>query len=53
MSERIQIGNLQVAKILYDFINEQAIPGTGVDPTAFWSGVDTLVHDLAPKTAPC
>ena len=49
MSERIQIGNLQVAKILYDFINEQAIPGTGVDPTAFWSGVDTLVHDLAPK----
>ncbi|GGJ02062.1 malate synthase G [Halopseudomonas pertucinogena] len=49
MSERIQIGNLQVARILYDFINEQAIPGTGVDATAFWKGVDTLIHDLAPK----
>ena len=49
MSERIQIGNLQVAKILYDFINEQAIPGTGLDTTAFWAGVDTLIHDLAPK----
>ncbi|MFA5677346.1 MAG: malate synthase G [Pseudomonas sp.] len=49
MSERIQIGNLQVARILYDFINEQAIPGTGVDITAFWKGVDKLIHDLAPK----
>src|SRR5690554_4371969 len=49
MSDRIQVGNLQVARVLYDFINEQAIPGTGVDVTAFWNGVDTLVHDLAPK----
>src|SRR5690554_5992202 len=49
MSERIQIGDLQVAKILYDFINEQAIPGTGLDVTAFWAGVDTLIHDLAPR----
>ena len=49
MSDRIQVGNLQVARVLYDFINEQAIPGTGVDVTAFWNGVDTLIHDLAPQ----
>ena len=49
MSERIQVGDLQVAKVLYDFINEQAIPGTGVQTDAFWSGVDALIHDLAPK----
>ncbi|WP_185269065.1 malate synthase G [Halopseudomonas xiamenensis] len=49
MSERIQVGDLQVAKVLYDFINEQAIPGTGVQADAFWSGVDALIHDLAPK----
>src|SRR5690606_3406206 len=49
MSDRIQAGNLQVARVLYDFINEQAIPGTGVDVTACWNGVGTLIHDLAPK----
>jgi len=49
MSERIQAGGLQVAKELYDFINEQAIPGTGVDQATFWANFDELVHDLAPK----
>ena len=49
MTERIQAGGLQVAKELYDFINDKAIPGTGVDQTAFWAGFDELVHDLAPK----
>lgn len=49
MTERIQAGGLQVAKELYDFINDKAIPGTGVDQAAFWAGFDTLVHDLAPK----
>ncbi|SDS77247.1 malate synthase [Halopseudomonas litoralis] len=49
MTERVQVGNLQIAKVLFDFINEQAIPGTGVKADAFWAGVDTLIHDLAPK----
>lgn len=49
MTERIQAGGLQVAKELYDFINDVAIPGTGVDQSAFWAGFDALVHDLAPK----
>ena len=49
MTERVQVGNLQIAKVLFDFINEQAIPGTGVEASAFWTGVDTLIHDLAPK----
>tara|TARA_R110001592_G_scaffold177076_2_gene417212 strand:- start:4659 stop:6833 length:2175 start_codon:yes stop_codon:yes gene_type:complete len=49
MTERIQAGGLQVAKELYDFINDKAIPGTGVDQSAFWAGFDELVHDLAPK----
>jgi len=49
MTDRIQAGGLQVAKELYDFINEQAIPGTGVDQDTFWANFDELVHDLAPK----
>ncbi len=49
MTERIQAGGLQVAKELFDFVNEKAIPETGIDQAAFWSGFDALVHDLAPK----
>ncbi|UAW98833.1 malate synthase G [Halopseudomonas nanhaiensis] len=48
MTERVQVGSLQVAKVLHDFINQQAIPGTGVDTGAFWSGVEALITDLAP-----
>jgi len=49
MTERIQAGGLQVAKELYDFINDTAIPGTGVDQATFWASFDEVVHDLAPK----
>jgi malate synthase len=49
MTDRIQAGGLQVAKELYDFINEHAIPGTGVAVDAFWAGFGKLVADLAPR----
>jgi len=49
MTERVQVGGLQVAKVLYDFVNNEAIPGTGVEAAAFWAGADSLIHDLAPK----
>ena len=49
MTDRVQTGGLQVAKTLYNFINEQAIPGSGITSDAFWAGLDTLVHELAPK----
>ncbi|MCA8866325.1 MULTISPECIES: malate synthase G [unclassified Halomonas] len=49
MSERITRHRLQVAADLDRFINEQALPGTGVDENAFWAGVDALFYDLTPK----
>lgn len=49
MSNYVQVGNLQVASILYDFINTQALPESGVEQEQFWAGFDTLIHDLAPK----
>ena len=48
MTNYVQAGNLQVASILYDFVNEKALPGTGVDQEQFWAGFDALVHELAP-----
>ncbi|MBZ5487607.1 malate synthase G [Halomonas aquamarina] len=49
MSERITRHRLQVAAELDRFISEQALPGTGVDESTFWAGVDALFHDLTPK----
>jgi malate synthase len=49
MTERVNCHRLQVAANLKRFIEEEALPGTGVDVAAFWKGFDALVHDLAPK----
>jgi len=49
MTERVLVGGLSVAKALYDFINKEALPGTGVAETAWWARLDRIVHDLAPK----
>ncbi|GGD06508.1 malate synthase G [Halopseudomonas salina] len=49
MTERVQVGGLQVARVLHDFINHQAIPGSGVDTASFWTGFEALINDLAPK----
>ncbi|SHL19107.1 malate synthase G [Phytopseudomonas punonensis] len=49
MTERVQVGGLQVAKVLFDFINNEAIPGSGVTADAFWAGADAVFRDLAPK----
>ncbi|MFD2228615.1 malate synthase G [Alkalimarinus sediminis] len=49
MTARVQVGGLQVAKVLYDFVNEKAIPGTGVEVDKFWAEFDVIVKDLAPK----
>ena len=49
MTDRVSVGDLQVARVLYDFITDEALPGTGVDPDSFWAGVDKVVTDLTPK----
>ena len=48
MTERVTVGNLRVAKVLHDFITTEALPGTGLDPDTFWSGVDKVIADLTP-----
>ena len=48
-SDRVSVGNLRVARTLYDFITAEALEGTGVDPDTFWAGVDKVVADLTPR----
>jgi malate synthase len=49
MTDRVTVGNVRVAQTLYDFVNNEALPGTEIDPDTFWSGVDKVVADLTPK----
>jgi malate synthase len=49
MTQMIQTGRISVAKVLYDFINDEAIPGTGLEPEQFWSSVGDIIHDMAPR----
>ena len=49
MRERLTINDLAIDRELHDFVADEALPGTGVDAAAFWSGFSNIVHDLAPK----
>ena len=49
MTSYLERGELQVAAVLAQFIEEQALPGTGVSPNDFWHGFSSLVHDMGPK----
>jgi malate synthase len=51
MTVRTQAHSLQVATNLYDFVNQQVLPGTGVKQDKFWKGFDAIVQSLAPKNA--
>ena len=49
MTDRVSVGNLRVARVLYDFVNNEALPGTDIDSDSFWAGVDKVVADLTPQ----
>ncbi|MGB3301086.1 malate synthase G [Gordonia sp. (in: high G+C Gram-positive bacteria)] len=49
MTDRVTVNGLQVATVLYDFVNNEALPGTGVDPEKFWAGAAAVINDLAPR----
>ena len=51
MTNHVEVGRLAVDSALFAFVNEQALPGTGVDQAHFWQSLETLVADLAPINA--
>ncbi len=48
MTARTVCHRLNVATPLYQFIETEVLPGSGVDSASFWKGFDALVHDLTP-----
>jgi len=42
---------LGVENALYDFVSQEALPGSGIEERAFWTGFGALVQSLAPRNA--
>ena len=47
----IEFENLSISENLYNFVNNEAIPGTGISKDRFWSGLSKVSHELGPKNA--
>ncbi len=49
MTDRVHLGSLSIASVLFNFINDKVLPEAGVSKARFWAGLDAAVHDLGPK----
>jgi malate synthase len=49
MSNNISSGNLQISQVLYDFIEKEACPGTGISPKDFWTAFSAILEKMAPR----
>jgi malate synthase len=47
--DHVDAGGLRVERVLYDFVNVEALPGTGVSPDQFWAGLAEIVTTLGPR----
>ena len=45
----ININNLSISQEFYDFINNEALPGTDLNQKNFWKGLSKVSHELSPK----
>ncbi len=49
MTKRLDRAGLQVDAVLARFVEDEALPGTGIEASVFWSGLAGLLADFAPK----
>ncbi len=47
--ERVNAAGLQVARVLHDFVAQEALRGSGVSAQQFWAGFASLLAELAPR----
>ena len=51
MRANVSVDCIRIDKILYDFIGNEAMPGTGIQESSFWTGFAALVRSFAPRNA--
>ena len=44
----IEKNGLKISSVMFDFVNNEAIPGTGLDPDHFWAKFSEVVHEMSP-----
>src|SRR3546814_522400 len=47
----VRSGEIAVAEPLYQFVNDQVLPGTGVEADAFWKGLSDYLTAFAPRNS--
>ena len=45
---RIDKNGLKISSTLFEFVNNEAIPGTNIKSNDFWYKFEKVVHELAP-----
>ena len=51
MRATVTVEQLEVDKGLYDFVNNEVVPGSGVRAEDFWKGFASLFATLGPRNA--
>ncbi|MBN9887916.1 malate synthase G [Salipiger abyssi] len=51
MTDRITRNGLQIDPVLFEFLEEKALPGSGVEPAVFWEKLSVLAHGFGPRNA--
>ena len=49
MKNHVEKNGLKVDEVLLNFIEKEALPGTGIDSHKFWKGFSELIKNLGPK----
>ncbi len=45
----VEVAGIRVHPVLHAFVRDEALPGSGVEEDAFWSGLAGALADLAPR----
>lgn len=48
MTARIRVGGLQIAKSLWELVDSEISPGTGISSQIFWTKFEDIVNELGP-----
>jgi len=49
VNEAVAIGRLKIDAALHAFVEKEALPGTGLNPAKFWTALDAIVAEFAPR----
>jgi malate synthase len=45
----VEASGLRVERVLFDFVNTEALPGSGLSAPKFWGGLSQIVQNLGPR----